>query len=241
MKVRTILFYIYFMTISALLAIIALFTLPFPYRFMGNIVKRWGDFTRFGLRVICNLNFEVRGIEHLPKDKPVIIACKHQSAFETIGLFYSFLPYPVYVLKADLDKIPLWRILSQKAGALSVQRSQGGAALRLMLDEAKKFITQGRSLIIFPEGTRTESGKEGQYHSGVYALTKISESHITVVPAAINSGMFWAKGKIISSGTIMLEFMPSLEKNLSKKEFMEKLKETIEQATRHLEKLSDTT
>lgn len=235
MKIRTILFYIYFVIVTIFSAFMGLLLLPFSYKIVGNIVKKWGDYTRLGLKLICNIGFEIRGIEHLPQDKPVIIACKHQSAFETIGLFFSILPYPVYVLKADLDKIPFWRILSQKAGALSVQRSQGRAALKKMLQEATEFAEQGRSFVIFPEGTRTQPYEEGRYHSGVYGLAKISDD-IQVIPAAINSGVYWSKGKAIKTGgKIILEFLPALEKGLNKQAFLHELKEKIETKTRLLE------
>lgn len=223
------------MIVSVLSVLTGLLLLPFSYKTVGHIVKKWGDFTRLGLKFICHVGFEIRGLEHLPKDRAVIIACKHQSAFETVGLFFSILPYPVYVLKADLDKIPFWRILSQKAGALSVQRSQGSSALKNMLKEARQFAKQGRSFVIFPEGTRTKIGEEGRYHSGVYGLAKIS-GDIEVIPAAINSGVYWSKGKTIKpNGSIILEFMPALAKNLDKKEFLHELKEKIEQKTRLLE------
>ncbi len=235
MKFRTILFYIYFIIMCFFFTLYGIILLPFSYHAMGKGVIVWGDLIRFGLRKMCNIDFEVRGIEYLPKDRPVIIACKHQSTFETVGLFFKYLPSPVYVLKADLDKIPLWCIIREKAGGLAVERSKGGVALRKMLDEAKIFIEQGRSLIVFPEGTRTEAGKEGRYHSGVYGLAQAFKNDVIVIPVALNSGMFWPKGKKMHPGKVILEFMPPLAGGLDKKEFMATLKETIENKTRLLE------
>lgn len=235
MIIRSFLFKTYFIIITALLLIFSVFILPFPYKIVSNYVKLWGVFTRFGLRLFCNIKFEARGLENLPKNRPIIVACKHQSAFETTALFYSLLPYPVYALKADLDKIPLWRALSQKAGALSVERSKGSAALKVMVTQAQKFIRQGRSIIIFPEGTRTQAQSEGRYLPGVYALTQ-SFNDVPLIPAAINSGIFWpSKQPIQQSGTIILEFLPALAPDLPRKAFMDQLKSDIETATRKLE------
>ncbi len=239
MKIRTILFRSYFIIITTFIAILALIFLPFSVKWVRKTAKLWSDLTQFGLRYICGITFEVRGIEHLPKDKPVILASKHQSAFETAGLFSRFLPYPVYVFKADLDKIPFWRIITQKAGALSVKRSEGAKALKKMMEEAKVFINDGRSLVIFPEGTRTKPGIEGRYHAGVYALAKTFEDRVDVIPAALNSGKFWSKGVVMQPGVIVLEIMPALEKGLSKSEFMATLKEVIESKTRKLEAESE--
>lgn len=235
MMIRSRLFKIYFIIVTALLLIFSVFILPFPYKVVSNYVKLWGIFTRFGLRFFCHIQFEARGLENLPQNRPIIIACKHQSAFETTALFYSLLPYPVYALKADLDKIPLWRALSQKAGALSIERSKGSVALKIMVTQAQKFISQGRSIIIFPEGTRTPAYTEGRYLPGVYALTQ-SFNDIPLIPAAINSGIFWpSKKPIQQSGTIILEFLPPISPNLPRKAFMEQLKTDIETATRKLE------
>ncbi len=237
MKFRTALFRIYFLVTGVVLFIVTLFLFifPFPVRKVRNMIEVWSKFVAFGLRNICNIRFEVRGIEHLPKDKPVIIACKHQSLFETAGIFYQFLPYPVYVFKADLEKIPFWKHLRPVVGGLSVQRAQGARALKKMMEEAEDFVNEGRSLVIFPEGTRTEVGVEGRYHAGVYALAKAFEKKVDVIPVALNSGIFWGKDIPMQSGVIVMEFMPMLEKGLSKSEFMATLKEVIENKTRKLE------
>ncbi|MFV0339344.1 MAG: lysophospholipid acyltransferase family protein, partial [Parachlamydiaceae bacterium] len=127
------------------------------------------------------------------------------------------------------------RALSQKAGALSVERSKGSAALKIMTEQARKFMLQNRSLLIFPEGTRTPAFNEGRYLPGIYAIAQ-NFPDVSVIPAAINSGAFWpSKKPILRSGEIILEFLPPMDNGLSRKEFMSALKEKIENKTRELE------
>lgn len=235
MKIRSILFKTYFYIMTALVMLTAVVFLPFSYKPMSNHVRCWGKLTYLGLRIFCNIKFEVRGLEYLPKNRAVIIACKHQSAFETAGLFHNLLPYPAYALKASLNKIPLWRAISQKAGALAIERDKGSSALKLMVKQAAKFINENRSLIIFPEGTRIDVKTEGRYLPGVFALCQ-SFADVAVVPAAINSGMFWSNsGSILRSGTIVLEFLAPMDNHLARKDFMADMKNRIESKTRHLE------
>ncbi len=203
---------------------------------MGNLVKFWGICTRFWLKWICKIDYEIRGFENLPKDKAVIFASQHQSTWEAAGLFFMLSPYVVYVIKADLQKVPLWKQIQNGAGSLSVRREDGAKAMKNMVKEAHEFADQGRSFIIFPEGTRVAFGQRRKFQSGVYALAK-EFPHMPVIPVALNSGRYWPKiGQKVRKGKIVLELLPAMhiENFETKNEFLTQLADNIYIASQKL-------
>jgi 1-acyl-sn-glycerol-3-phosphate acyltransferase len=114
-----------------------------------------------------------------------------------------------------------------------IDRSAGGAAIREMLRRAKDETARGRSIMIMPEGTRLPPGRTGRYHPGVAALYTVLG--LTVVPVALNSGLFWGRRSlIIRPGTVTMEFLAPIAPGLERKEFMTALQERIETASERL-------
>ena len=137
-------------------------------------------------------------------------------------------------MKEELNKIPFWKSYMTKAGHIVVDRKGGLTAMRQMIKDTKNVLQEGRSVVIFPEGTRTQPGKSEVYHPGVAAL--YSQTNAPIIPVALNSGMYWGRRQFRkSSGKIIIEFLKPIEKGLKKAEFVSELKSVIEEATRKLE------
>jgi 1-acyl-sn-glycerol-3-phosphate acyltransferase len=120
-----------------------------------------------------------------------------------------------------------------RAGNIAVARGEGSAALRGMLRQAKAAIADGRSIGIFPEGTRVAPGDERPYQIGIAALYR--QLGVPAVPVALNSGLFWGRRKWVKRpGTITLEILPPIAPGLSREAFMATLRERIEGATARL-------
>jgi len=102
-------------------------------------------------------------------DQQVIYAAKHQSAWETIVLV-GVLRMPVTVMKRELLFLPLIGLFFLRAGCIAVDRAGGMRALRELRKAAVRHGRRGRSLLIFPEGTRVEPGASHGYEVGVFAL-----------------------------------------------------------------------
>ena len=102
-----------------------------------------------------------------------------------------------------------------------------------MIKDSKKPLSMGRSIIIFPEGTRTAPGEKSFYHSGVAAL--YSQLKLPVVPVALNSGLYWPRRKLIRRpGVITLRFLPPIPPGLPREQFMGRLEEDIENAQKEI-------
>jgi 1-acyl-sn-glycerol-3-phosphate acyltransferase len=183
-------------------------------------------------KTILGLSFEVIGGENLQRSG-AILAVKHQSAWETM-IFHRLVGDPAFVLKRELLRLPLIGWYMRRTGQIPIDRTARGSALKLMFDKGKRAIEQGRSLVIFPEGTRQPPGKTGRYHSGVFKL--YNALGVPVIPIALNSGMFWKRDAFIRyPGVITLQILPPIPPGLNREAFMTRLQGDIETATRALE------
>ncbi len=221
----------FFVWTAMLLAVMWLF-LPFPRPATQFFVRLWGLGNRVALRLIIGLTYEIRGSENIPAGA-AIIACKHQSVWETM-FFHSVFRDPAYILKQELSRIPLWGWYARKCQAIVVDRSGGASALKAMVRGARIALRDGQQVIIFPEGTRVAPGNRLPYHPGVAAL--YSQCGVPVVPAALNSGLFWSRRAFIKKpGTVVIEFLPAISPGLDRRSFMKELADRIESATTRLE------
>jgi 1-acyl-sn-glycerol-3-phosphate acyltransferase len=173
----------------------------------------------------------VRGKQHLSDvPLPYIIACQHQSAWETL-FFNTLVPNPVFFLKRSLLFLPIVGIYLRGLGMIPISRAQKKEMKksRHEMDQAiQKAIAQKRPFILFPEGTRMRPGEQKPYHSGVYHIAK--DYGLPVIPAALNSGIYWPRrGFLKKPGTICLTFGPPLDASLPKAEFIAQLRDRIEQ------------
>jgi 1-acyl-sn-glycerol-3-phosphate acyltransferase len=191
----------------------------------------WSAFILWWLRVTCGTTYRIVGRENLTAG-PAIIACKHQSSWETMSFTLLF-PDIAIVLKRELLFIPVVGWAMARAGNIAVARGDGASALRGLVKQAKAAIADGRSIVIFPEGTRVAPGDQKPYQVGTAALYR--QLGVPVVPMALNSGLFWGRRKWIKRpGVITLEILPPIPPGLSRDVFMTTLKERIEGATARL-------
>ncbi len=224
---RSTIFFLWFSLVSAAICIVFLPALILPRKITVWMSRRWSALNFWGLRVIAGITFEVRGT--LPPNG-VLVAAKHMSMWDTMAL-YLVLDDPAVVLKRSLLFVPFYGWYINKAGSIAIDRSGKGAALRKMIAAAKRALAQGRSILIFPEGTRKKPDAPPDYKPGVAAL--YSQLGVACVPAALNSGLFWT-GFIKRPGNIVLEFLEPIPPGLRPREFIRVLEERTEQATAQL-------
>lgn len=233
---RSLLFVAVFYINSAFILILGSPLLLGPRRWAMAGLKFHALTSIWWMRVIVGTKLEVRGRENLPEGA-ALIASKHQSAWDTFGLV-PLTRDPAMVMKQELLSIPLYGWFSRKFEMIPIRRELGPAALRRMAQDAASRATQGRDIIIFPEGTRRAPGAPPAYKAGIALL--YDKLNIPCVPVALNSGLFWPRRSLIRhSGTIIVEFLPAIPPGLSRKEFAERLQHDIETATARLIAESD--
>ena len=194
-------------------------------------IKIWVQGILWMCEHILSLHIKIIGKERLPTT-PVILASKHQSAWETI-IFNYFIADPSIVLKQELLWIPLFGWYLKKLGMVPLSRSKRKSIqdLKNLLKEAGQAVMRGRSILIFPEGTRSKPGEKKGYQSGVASL--YLHLKIPVIPIAHNAGLFWPRrGFIKYPGYITLEILEPIKPGLSRQEFMSILENKIESKTK---------
>ncbi|MDF1790882.1 MAG: lysophospholipid acyltransferase family protein [Thalassobaculaceae bacterium] len=209
---RSSLFNVIWMVWSVLMAttipVNALFHRGDDGRFVRRISRVWSRGTAGLLATICGLRYRVEGREHLP-DSPAILACKHQSAFETF-VMSAIVPELCIIYKRELDAVPLFGWFLRRSRMVSVERGGGASALRSMLESARVESGKGRHLLIFPEGTRVAVGERGVAHAGMIALVR--NLKIPVVPVTLDSGCYWPRKSLLRHpGEITIRLLPAIE------------------------------
>ena len=220
---RSFIFNSLFYVMTTLVVMLFLPILLLPAIVVRGVARTWGWLTG-KLLLIAGVRHRIQG--DMAADQQVIYAAKHQSAWETIVLV-GILKMPVTVMKRELLFLPLIGLFFLKAGCIAVNRAGGMKALRAMRHEAKRYFQQGRSLLIFPQGTRVATGASHGYEIGVFAL--YDSTGLPVVPVALNSGRFWPRNRWIKHpGTVEVLFLDPIEPGLSRKAFMAELERRIE-------------
>ncbi|MDB5579106.1 MAG: Acyl-phosphate glycerol 3-phosphate acyltransferase [Bradyrhizobium sp.] len=228
---RSIVFNVLFYANTVFWLLVALPTFFMPYWAIVEIAKAWGRVNLVLLRWVVGIDIEVRGAEKIPKGG-LIVAAKHQSAWETFVLVTLF-DNPLYIVKRELMWIPIFGWLMAKGRMVPVDRSAGSHALIAMTERARVEIGRGRQLIIFPEGTRRPAGAEPRYKHGVAHL--YAAEGVPCVPIALNSGLFWPRRTILRHpGTVLVEVLDPIPPGLDKDEFFKRLQAGIEEATARL-------
>jgi 1-acyl-sn-glycerol-3-phosphate acyltransferase len=228
---RALLFNAVFLGWTALLAVLYVALLPFPWRVLYSAVTWWSGTMMTVARVLVGLDWQMRGRERLPGG-PCIVAAKHQSAWDTVSLPLWF-PFPSVVLKRELFLMPVWGWHARRCGMISVDRGAGGRALLSMVRQAQAIARDGRKIVIFPQGTRTAPGTHRPYLPGVAAL--YDRLGLPVVPVALNSGLFWGRRAFLKRpGTITVEFLEPIAPGMERRAFMAELERRIEEASDRL-------
>jgi 1-acyl-sn-glycerol-3-phosphate acyltransferase len=162
---------------------------------MRRVVHSWTNF-HHRLARLLGTRIEVQGA--IPTGS-YLIAVKHQSMLETLEIV-RLAKSPVIVLKRELSELPGFGWASRRYGVIPVDRGAGAKALREMLISGKEAVATGRSVIIYPEGTRTRPGQTPPLQAGFAGLYKALG--LPVVPVAVDSGRLWGRNLPRESGTV---------------------------------------
>ncbi len=211
-----------------------LFYLPvmvLPRRYVWIPVRSWAAANHWLLKVICGIEHEIIGFEKVPPGG-IIVASKHQSAWETFTIA-AMMPDPTFVLKRELQWLPLFGWYTMKARLIPVNRGARQVALEQMTEVARQRMKENRQIIIYPEGTRRPVDAEPAYKFGVAHL--YNELNVPCVPVALNSGLYWPRRSLrFMPGKVRMEFLDPIQPGMEKTAFLKHLETEIETATARL-------
>lgn len=208
-------------------AILGLLFLPLalaPRRCTQQGARFWAAGLLYVARLTVGISHRVIGRERLPRG-PALIAVNHQSAWETL-IFHQLLDDPVFIVKQELFRVPVFGWYLKRSGAIAIDRQAGARALKDLVAATDRALAAGAQVIIFPEGTRTPPGSHRPFQPGVAAV--YLRAGVAVVPCAVNSGLYWAaRGLPRKRGTITLEVMPPIPAGLPRDAFMTALQSAV--------------
>lgn len=211
-RLRTILFQIVFFGLTVPIVLLAPLAALFGTAAMRGYAQGWLGFFGWCARHLLGIRVEVSGT--MPQG-PALIAAKHQALFETFDLARR-LNAPAAIVKKELAQIPVWGWCARRYGVIPVDRSASAKALRSMMRDATAAVASGRSVLIFPEGTRVPPGEAPPLQSGFAGLYRMLA--LPVVPVAVESGHVWPRKGPKRAGTIRIRFLDPIPAGLPRAE-----------------------
>ena len=178
------------------------------------------------LRIFLNTKVIFHGLGNLKKVEKFFIASAHQSMFETF-VFQAPLNFPIFILKKELLKVPLFGWYLKKIGSIEIIREKTTKENLNFFDKIKKSINENnRPLLIFPQGTRIKFNEIVPFKKGVGRIYDSLGLHC--IPVALNSGKIWPKNSFLKySGDIHVSFLEPIKPGIEKNAFIKILEEKI--------------
>ena len=210
--IRSSLFTIFLLVFTPIWSVLCMLAFPFlnpenRYRFIGL----WNKVFIETLKYLCGIDFEIRGIENMQAvlDLPVVVLSKHQSAYETIA-YIALLPKQLcFVFKRELLWIPFFGWALALLKMIHINRASKETAALSVASQGRKRLSEGKWILMFPEGTRTPVGSHKPYRKGGARLA--SATGATVVPIAHNAGRFWPRNSFMKyPGTVIFSIGPAI-------------------------------
>ena len=220
---RSLLFNLVMFSSAILYAPLTVFTYPLAPLKRYDVIRQWARFHIWLLRVLCRLDYQVEGAEHLPPQTAVILS-KHQSTWETLA-FQQILPPQVWVLKRELLWLPFFGWGLAMTQPIAINRNAGRKAIDQIVDQGRDRLETGRCVVVFPEGTRMPVGQTKRH--GIGGAVLAARTGHPVVPVAHNAGSYWPRrGFIKYQGTIRVVIGPVIDSHGRTPEEIRELAET---------------
>ena len=210
--IRSTLFTLFLLVFTPIWSVLCMLAFPFlnpenRYRIIGL----WNKVVIQVLKHLCGIHFEIRGMENMEAvlDQPVVVLSKHQSAYETIA-YIALLPKQLcFVFKRELLWIPFFGWALALLKMIHINRASKETAALSVASQGRKRLSEGKWILMFPEGTRTPVGSHKPYRKGGARLA--SATGATVVPIAHNAGRFWPRNSFMKyPGTVIFSIGPAI-------------------------------
>jgi len=223
---RSLLFNVFLYTGIIVIFLIALPSLILPPKVTLLFGKFLGHYVIFIVRFFLNTKVEIKGINNIPKTEKYFLASAHQSMFETFAL-QAVINYPVFILKKELLKIPLFGLYLKKIKSIAIVRDTTTKDNLNFFEKIATTVKGGnRPLLIFPQGTRIKTDEIVPFKKGVGRIYEAL--NISCIPIALNSGNIWPKKGIIKyPGKITISLLEPIKPGLGRDEFIKDLENKI--------------
>ena len=223
-KKKLFLFFFYFGVIFICILFLPALFLPQKIAIYGG--KVLGFWSKFCLEIFLSTKIIIKGREKILINKKFFIASAHQSQFETFFL-QSLFNSPVFILKKELLKIPIFGWHLKKIGSISIDRNKITKDNLGFSDQIRKHTSNSdRPIIIFPQSTRVDVLDRSPFKKGVRRIYE--ELNIYCQPVALNSGSVWPRnGKLKPNKTLTVSILDPIGPGMNSVEFINMLQKNI--------------
>jgi 1-acyl-sn-glycerol-3-phosphate acyltransferase len=196
-----------------------------PEPWVRSASRVWARGVLLGLKWLVGLTYVEHGRENVPGE-PVLIVANHQSTWETIAFLLLFRDVAI-VTKHELLDVPIFGWFLRRSPMILIDRDSGSKAIRKMAEEGAAALSKGRSVLIFPEGTRSDPSAPVEFKRGVELL--YAKLDCAVLPVAVNSGRYWGSGQSNKrSGTIVVSYLEAIPPKLPPRVSMKQAEQAIQ-------------
>ena len=206
--------------------ILAIPTLLLPSKFTLFFGRLSAKYIILLLKIVLNTKVVFHGLENLKKVDHFFVASAHQSMLETFALQIP-LDSPIFILKKELLKIPLFGQYLKKIGSIEIIRETTTKENLNFFDKIKNRIEeQKRPLLIFPQGTRVKFDEQPPFKKGVGRI--YNSLNLPCIPVALNTGKVWPKNSFIKyPGNIHICFLDPIMPGKDKNDFVREIEKKI--------------
>ncbi|WP_245298977.1 lysophospholipid acyltransferase family protein [Pseudotabrizicola sediminis] len=196
-----------------------------PRRPIRAVTRLWVRGVLVLLKVVVGLTYSEQGRAAKP-DGPCLIISNHQSVWETLAFVVLF-PDVAIIAKRELVKIPVVSWYLARSPMIIIDREAGSGALKQMLTSAQDALADGRSVLIFPEGTRKLPDAAIRFHRGAELL--YARLNVPVLPVVIDSGRFWGAAQPFKRpGSVAVSYLSAIRPGLPPATFTKQAESLIQ-------------
>ena len=157
---------------------------------------------------VSGIRLRVSGLENIRVGGPYVIVANHRSNIDIMTLLAA-LPIPIrFLSKKEVFKFPLLGAAMRGVGMVPLDREMGRKELASIIRSGRKLMSEGRSLVIFPEGTRSLTGEMLPFKQGAFFIA--SQLGCPVLPVAVSgTGAVWPpQSSVIRGGPVKVQVLP---------------------------------
>lgn len=158
------------------------------------------------LMILLGVRHRLVGEEKIPTDRPYLLVCNHRSAFDPIATVAMFKRWNLcFVCKPEIIRVPILGPALQKAGFFPIDRENPRNAVTAIKHAAEIIQQQGRSVGIYPEGTRSKTEDLLPFHGGSFKIAKLATCPVVVASVRVKKGLLCPRSVEISVLDVMDE------------------------------------
>lgn len=167
----------------------------------GDVFRRMERVWAKGLTRVWGVDVQTFGAEHIDPKGAYVIMSNHASHVDIVALFIALPLIPGFLAKSELDKVPFLSTALRAGGHVVIDRGKHASAMET-LTRAAVEVRGGKTIVVFPEGTRGSSATIGAFKKGGFHLAKAAGVPIVPVGVRGSRDVLPKHGRLLKPGRV---------------------------------------